>query len=431
VTRSALWGALAGLLFLGVPELVGWAAVVKPDPLLAGLAVAVVAALVEGLRRRSGGLYLAAAALLGLAVSVKIQAAALVVPLALAVALAPPEPDWWSRFRTAATGWCREHRRSLLLAGGIWLALLVAVNATAAAPAAKPLVELLAGLAALAVVGAAVVRLTRGTRAAPIAQLSVAATASFCAGLIVPNLLYANVPAPMIRQSILTLAGRGVNAGAHPAADPWTVLHDWRALLLVACVGVALSLARRRWSALLWASGAVSLGLLAYLRYGELRYYAPAIALAIPLVIEAVRLAPRQLQAPLAVAVGAFVLYQPLRDGIDLARARGREAETTQRVNRWVACRLGPGEVALTQLEASDARYFHLVRFYARGAPDLPYRFLPPDNAAGAFIRAHSLRVRYLITGGPQDATAVLRNAGIVGRAVRANAPGDVYRAFP
>ncbi len=104
-------------------------------------------------------------------------------------------------------------------------------------------------------------------------------------------------------------------------------------------------------------------------------------------------------------------------------------AAETERVNEWVAARVRSGEVALTQREASDARYFYLVRVYANGGPELDYRFLPPDGSAADYVREHGLRVAWFIAAGPEDVTAQLRSLGLPGYAMRVPAaPGVVYR---
>jgi hypothetical protein len=132
---------------------------------------------------------------------------------------------------------------------------------------------------------------------------------------------------------------------------------------------------------------------------------------------------------PVAVLVVAAILWQPYRDGIDAARARGREATSTERVNAWVDARLRSNEVALTNLEASDARFFHLVRFYVPWAEEPDYRFLPPDPDGAEWVRAHAKRVAYVLPGSPTNVDSLLRSLGLPGRALRVDdAPGVVYR---
>ncbi len=86
------------------------------------------------------------------------------------------------------------------------------------------------------------------------------------AGFAVPNLFFVNTLGPAVRATVINLAGRGVNAGAHPATSPWSTLGPWHLLIVAAVVGLALSAWRRDFAATLWASGALSMGLLAHLR---------------------------------------------------------------------------------------------------------------------------------------------------------------------
>jgi hypothetical protein len=98
-------------------------------------------------------------------------------------------------------------------------------------------------------------------------------------------------------------------------------------------------------------------------------------------------------------------------------------------VNAWVAARLKQNDVALTNLEASDARFFHLVHFYAQWAPEPDYRFLPADAQGAEWVREHGKRVGFVLPGTATDVDALLRSLGLPGRAHREEtAPGLVYR---
>jgi len=219
-----------------------------------------------------------------------------------------------------------------------------------------------------------------------------------------------------------------VNSGAGPELNPWDVLRAWHLFLLVALVGLVRALSRREWDALVWATAAVALGLLAYLRYGEYHYYAAAIAVTAPLVLRALRAVP--IARPLvAVVVVAAVLYHPYRDEIDRARSRGTIAARTQRVNAWVASRLTGKDVALTSLESNDSRHFYLVDFYSPWHTPKTYRFLPQGPKSIAYIGEHHLRLAYVIASSPTDVTSALRSYGLPGTARRVgDAPGFVYR---
>lgn len=428
LTGSAFWGVLGALLALSAPDLITWAAVVKPDSLLVGLSVAATGLIAEGFRRRSGPLYLAAAFVLGFDLSVKVQAAGVALPFVLALALRPPPAGWWGGFVADAHVWLRRHRRAVTVLAGAWALLVVALNAFATVPQAKPLAEAVAGTVVLAAVSLVTWRVFRRTRFAGLATAAIGAVFACLAGLVVPNLLYLSFPAPMLRQMAITLSGGGVNAGASPQLNPWDVLRSWHLFLLIAAVGLVRALLRREWEALVWASSAVALGLLAYLRYGEYHYYAAAIAVTAPLVLRALRAVP--IARPLvAVVVVAAVLYHPYRNEIDRARSRGTIASRTERVNAWVARRLTGNDVALTSLESDDSRHFYIVDFYSPWHTPKTYRFLPQSAQAVGYISNHHLRVAYVIASSPADVTAVLRSYGLPGSAKRVvDAPGYVYR---
>lgn len=431
VMGHPLWGLLGGLLFLGAPDLIAWAAVVKTDVLLAALSVVAVGLTVQAYRRRSAGLYLAAAAAVGYDVSVKVHAVGLLVPLALAVAVRPPSPGWPRGLAAAGRAWIGARRRLVAAVAAAWALLVVAVNLTAAPPELKPLLELLAGLAGLAVAGALAWLVLRRTALADRVAIALGSVAAGLAGLIVPNLVYASFPAPMARWLVITATGGGVNAGARPELSPFDVLEPWNLLVLMAAIGTVVAIRARDWASLLWAAGAISMGVLAYLRYGDLHYWAPTIALLVPLALRALAaVSPRP--GVVAALVTAALLFTPYRVGIETARDRGTIAERTERVNRWVEARLDRGEVALTELESSDGRYFYLVRIYAPDAsPEPSYRFLPASHEAASYVRERRLRVGWLIAGAPVEAERLLAGLGLPGRARRVPAPGVVYRVTP
>ena len=427
VFRHAGWGVLAALLFLGAPDVVTWAAVIKTDPLLAALGVAAVGLAIEGVRRRSAALYLASAFAIGFDVSVKIHAVGLVVPLALALALAPPASGWWHELRADASAFVRRRRGLLLAVALVWLALVALLNATAAAPAARDVAQAALGLGAAAIVAVAVWLLARTTRVASRASIAIAAAGAGLAGAVVPNLFFASVPAPMLRWLAITATGGGVNRGARPALSPLDVLEPWNLTILVALIGAVVAIRARDHPSLLWAAGALAMGFLAYLRYGEFHYYAPAIALLAPLALRALaEVSPRP--GLVAAVVGAALLWSPLRLAVESARDRVEIADRTERVNAWVEPRLGRDEVALTRLESDDGRFFYVVRDYAPAGYRPSYRFLPVGDEAAAYVREHSLRVAYVVTGAPEDVGRLLGTLGLPGSPRRADAaPGYVY----
>lgn len=419
--RSVLAGFFAGLVLLASPDVTVWAAVVKPDPLLAALSVAAVALLVEGARRRSGALYIAAAAVIGFAVTVKVHALGLLAPLGLAVLLWCPPTAGIAELRAAAG----RHRRTLVASAAAFLAVALVLNAPAAPPAGRPLALLVATLLVLVAVIGAAWYAARRTRLRLWIELAAALAAAGLAGAVLPNLLYASLPAPTLRGLAVTASGRGVEASSS-FVSPFDVLSPWAALFVLAAVGLLLALRSADRPAVLWVVAVAAMGGLALLRYGSVHYYTAAVALLAPLAAPALKALSR---APALVAVVFLVaLYHPLQLQVDEARDRGTIAEATERVNAWVEARLQPDEVALTFLESDDGRTFALVRQYAPSTPPRRYRFLPATSRGAEYAVENGLDVRYVITGAETDPTTLLASLGLEGRAAPVDAPGFVYR---
>jgi hypothetical protein len=423
LTGSALLGFVGGVFFLGAPEVIAWAAVVRPDTLLGALSVAAVGLLVAATRRRSAGLFVGAAFVIGFAISVKMHAVGLLAPFGLAFVLAPPRelPDLRPLWRA--------HRRAVAIGSAAFVLAAAVLNFGGPAPplthARDFVLALLIGGIAAALVWLAV----RRTRAAPVVGTALACGVAAVAGLLVPNLLYPAAPPTMVRWLAQTLFGGGPNTGAHPVLAPWDTLSPWTYLMGAALLGVVLALRDRDFAWTLFAVGGVAMGFLAWLRFGHVHYYTPAVALAVPLAVRGLQ--PLRRWNLLLVAVAFVVAIGPIRDGIDEAQSRGSLAESTEQVNDWVDQRLGNGQVALSQLESSDGRWFSIVHFYAPWAEEPAYRFLPPDQHAAEYVRSHGLDVAYVVTGSDADVDALLESLGLPGRATRiAEAPGFVYRVL-
>ena len=419
--RSVLAGFFAGLVLLASPDVTVWSAVVKPDPLLAALSVAAVALLVEGARRRSGALYIAAAATIGYAVTVKVHALGLLAPLGLALLAWPPRTAGVVEVRAAA----RRHRRTLTASAAVFLVVALVLNAFAAPPAARPLALLVATVLVLAAVLGAAWYAARPTRLRLWVELAAALGAAGLAGAVLPNLLYASLPAPTLRGLAITASGRGVEASSS-FVSPFDVLSPWSALFVLAGVGLLFALRSGDRPALLWVVGVAAMGGLALLRYGSVHYYTAAVALLAPLAAPALQ---RLARAPALLAVVFLVtLYHPLQLQFDEAQDRGKIAEATERVNAWVEPRLRPDEVALTFLESDDSRTYALVRQYAPSTPPRRFRFLPATSRGVEYAAENGLHVRYVITGAETDPAALLESLRLEGRAAAVDAPGFVYR---
>ena len=358
--------------------------------------------------------------MLGFALSVKLHAAGLALPFAVALLAWPARPGGWEPVRM----WSRAHRRALSIGGGAFFALALALNAVGPTPDAADTAKLLAAVAAFAVLGL-VLRLARPLRRW--ADLALALTGAGLAGAIVPNLLFAALPPTALGWVADSLVGGGVNEGARPSLSLLETLRPWLPFIGVAVIGVVVALRRGDRTAILWPLAAAAMGALAYARYGQLHYYAPAIALLVLPAVEALR--PLSRRPLLLVIALAAVLYGPYSTGIHHAQERGDEAARAEQVNDWLLTHLREGEVALTKLESSDSRHFYLVRRFAPGGAEPQYRLLPFEQPAADYVRANDLRVAYFASFGPEDVAASLAAIGLQGGAVRVvGAPAFVYR---
>jgi hypothetical protein len=352
---------------------------------------------------------------------VKVHALGLLAPLALALLLWRPATSGVCELANAA----RERRRTLLVVGAAFVAAALALNALAAPPEPRPLALAFVAVLALAAVTAAAWLAVRRTRLRPWVELTGAVAAAGLAGAVVPNLLYASLPAPTLRGLAVTASGRGVEASSS-FVSPRIVLSPWTALIALALIGLFFALRSGDAPAMLWLVAVAAMGSLALLRYGSLHYYTAAVALLAPLGAAALRPIAR---APALVAIVVLVaLYQPFQLQVDEARDRSTIARSTGRVNAWVEPRLRSGEVALTFLEHDDARTFALVRQYAPSTPPRRYRFLPATSRGVEYATQNGLDVRYVVTAAPADPGALLASLRVSGRATEVDAPGYVYR---
>jgi hypothetical protein len=420
------WGVLGGVLFIGAPDVIGEASILRPDVLVAGLCVAAVGLLVLFTRNRSPGYFLAAAAIAGYSLTVKLPGVAVVPALLLAAAFAPPAAGWGERLAADLRRGLRRHRVAFAIAVAVWLALLVVLNVGAAAPKGSYVRDLVAGLAGAAIVGGLAWRAARATRVRDAAGLLLLGAGAYAVGVIVPNLFPANTPPLMVRWLGRELTGQDVTSssrGLHPGG--LNVLEPWIPLLALALLGLVRAVRARDWPPLLWAVGALAALLLALTSFPNLRYFDPFVALAIPLALGALRTRSAR-PTLLAVAVVAATLVIPFRDGVRAARDRGTNGTHVEAINRWVEARLRPGEVALTRDQSNDSRYFYLVKDFATG-PEPRYRLLTATPEGVAYAREHALRIRYLITAPRESGQAVLESLGVAGRARPVAGESRVY----
>jgi hypothetical protein len=427
VLGHAGWGVLGGLLFLGIPDLIGAASILRPDGLVAAFCVAGVGLLVLFFRRGSPGYFLAAAAVAGYALTVKLPGIGILPALVLASVLAPPAAGWGGRLAADLRRGLRGHRVAVTAAIAAWLAVLVLLNIGAAAPSGSYVRDLVAGLAALTTAGWLAWLAVRRTRLREIGGLLLLAGGAYLAGMILPNLFYASTPPAMVRWIGRDLTGQDVTSSSTgPRLDGLHVLKPWIPLFALALLGLARGLRGRDWTVLLWAVAAVATGGLALTQFPNPRYFEPAVALTIPVALTALRTA-RARPSLAAAAIVGLTLVVPIRDGVNAARDRGANGARVEALNRWLEARLRPGEVALTRDQSNDSRYFYLVRFFATG-PEPSYRFLTATPDGVAYARTNGLRIRYLIAAPGESGSALLASLGLPGRAQAVVGEPRIYR---
>jgi hypothetical protein len=410
--RSWTFGFAGAVLFLAAPGLINLAVAISPDSLLGALSITSVALLVAWFRARRPEALVGAAAAIGFAVTVKIHAVGLLAPLALALLLRPPAAADWDAIATSASAFVSRRRLLLGGAAAVWLAATAYFTATGPRPVGLELAWTAAALAAAAA-AVAVLAAKRRTR------LLGAIAAALVAGAVVPNLLYLGALPGLFADMWRNSTGAG-ELPIDPFAGALAPPRPWLPLVAVAGVGLWLALRDRDREALLWAAAAVAMGVLAAARLGLLHYWAPAIALSVPLALATAARVPRpQLAAAALLALAVLPFYRGLEPTYD----RKRATDEVEAANRWVTERLGADEVALTTELSSDAFWISQVANWTVDPPELDYRVVPVEVGPGAavgdtfrardWLRTHPRTVRYVVTR--SDPSAALRGAGVTG----------------
>ena len=397
------WGLAGGLLFVAAPKLVEHTYNLRPDTAVAALSLAVAYLLATALERQSPVRLLAAAVVLGFAVTVKLVAAGLLVPVALAAVLVRPQRGIGVT-REAAVGAFRRHYRWLVPVAAAWLMVCVAFNRNR-----LPLIEsddqravlvnggtLLFGfVAASAVVSRWHVR----GASAVFAPFYAALLLAFVAGLALPATLVLDDGLQMVLALWETFTGGRVNENVEPFSEFEAgdflryPLFGTTIVLAVGLAAGAVGIARRCWWPALTALGSCILALMAAARLSEDYYYAPAFAVAIP---GALWLLARRRGSPTPFYVWLLVavVFLPLfRHPIPDTTVFGQFNRSAQRLADEL---VQPGEVivAPANYPIEDLR-FSLVEDFAGTTPDYPRRFVEPGWLPRA--RERGLVPRYLV----------------------------------
>jgi hypothetical protein len=404
------WGTAGGLLWLAQPDLTD-SIQIRPDVLLAALALVVGFFAVRALERRSPLSLILAAVVLGFTLMVKLHSVALLATLLIASVLGYPGDGWPGRLRVELRDWLSRHRVSLGLLTGVWVALALAFNLRSPTPQfglhrmGYLLIAVIAVLAYLAV--SVVVRIwirSRLTRriADPlfaVLALAIAFGMFISVGLLLGDGLSA------VQRMVETLEGGGVNAGITPFKGLTLTLFNLFPLRQASGVFVLAGIAtiwgvrqRNAWPAV-WFAGAAVAGVMATARLGGLRYFALPYVLTIPPCLWLFRRRLRPAAPVLVWILVAYVLFPTFQfDGSAATSANGQEAGAASMIR--VADRvLKPGEVALVpdQFPLPDDRWTGLVENFTPWHPNYPYRFIDDEPGAPELIQSQHLHLRYFI----------------------------------
>lgn len=402
------WGLAGGLLWLGTPALTPMAIQYRPDVLLTALCAVFGLLLVRAAQRHDARLYLAAASLAGFTTTVKANGAGLFAPLVLAMLVWPVDRDW-------SRGWgCSMRRR----ARRHWLALALVVDAAAALvwwfnrgslpPPTTSEEQRLFAAAAAAIGGYAL--LAFAVRRVPVARrvfqpAIAAAAAAFCAGALVPVLLFPSYGLAMLARVQQTWTGGGVNQGLRLFDFPHDeFLHrplqqTGAVFLLAAAAAVVAARRREPGPILLFVSAAVML-VLGLARLGTHYYFAPTFVLAVPAALWLVASTGRRAAPVIAAALTLYVVVPQLVHVRDAAHSAAAQERQAQVMERDAAVLLRPGETALVDQEAPtpDSRYNGMVENFVEDVPPRAQaRFYDDFWRSPDWLRARRLTVRYYI----------------------------------
>lgn len=407
------WGFASGLLWFAAPGLVPMSIQLRPDVLLAVLALLFGFAVARAVERRSAAWYVASAAIVGFATMVKLHALALLPALALAALWRPAASADVAALPRRSIEWARGHRVLAAAVVSVWLLPAVLINALR-----LPFRPTAGQLAALAVVvcgvaaafaAAELVARVRALRVLDrvVNRFTALVVGAFVAGILIP--VTVSVPEGLRALVYIwnNLSGSGVQEGIEPFSTPLSSLDDLvgvRVLILfaVALVAGVAGLVRREPMPVVWMTAALTMGVMAYARPPNVHYFASSFVLSL---LAALWLFQREPRARTSLLVWPVVLYVmwPSWDGRNVAAAeQERFAALVAPAKTYVESRLGPNEVALvpSYWPFADARYYELVEIYVDYSPTYPYRYLPATTGARTFASGRAFRPRYFI--GPQ-----------------------------
>ncbi len=370
------WGLAGSLLWLAAPGLQPMAIQLRPDVALAVCCLVFAYLIGRAVEARDARLYAGAAFVAGLALMVKLHGIGLIVPLVVAVLWRSPLAAWqppWRRFAWA-TG---------ALAA---FAVLVNWDRLPYTPTAAQFVALAAALGLTFVATMVAAR----RRAAPVAL-------AYAAGVLLPVLLDPEDGLQALVVLAKSAAGQGVS-DVPSFQTPLAGLDDLAGfgglvLFAVAALSIVFGLRRGDPRPVVWAVGALTLGVLAWARPVAPHYLAPSFVLAVPAALWLFQRTPGA-RASLLVWPIVLLIAWPAFDDRNAPAEHAAQLEEAGKAARAEALvGLGPNEVRLVPSYSPDpdVRYFELVQLYVRHSPPYPYRLLPRTEAAIRYAESHGL----------------------------------------
>jgi hypothetical protein len=380
------WGLAGSLLYLGAPAIADRAFGLRPDAPLAALCVAIAVLIATAFTRRSAGRYAWAAALLGLALTLKLPAIALIVPLGVAALWRPPEPGWARPLLGRVGSWVRRHGYWLVPLVAAWVYLCVVFNRERLPVFTNDMQRQVveswgAVLGGFVVFGAIADRLHLPGATRLFSRFTALVVVAFTAGFAVPASLVLDDGIQSVAAMWDSLMGGHVNANIPAFADfTFNSLLEFpiraATLVLALAIGGAIVGGRRRiWWPMLLVVGALLLAVMAAARLSYPNYYAPAFAVALPPALWLLKAG----RASVPLAGWAVVLAVIVPVFLHLDRSVRNEVAVNAAAQDLAGRLLKPGEVILApyDIPIEDVRYDGLVDgFVDYVPPTYPYRFL-------------------------------------------------------
>ena len=284
ITGSWLLGLWGGALWVGAPNLAPMSIQYRPDVAHAILVVCIALLLGRAATARSLGALVAAATLIGLAVTVKVHALGLLVPLAAVAAFRPPQTLRIKGARATLVAWLRRrrafapsHRWRMGRTGRFVLNRGQAYSVTTSDVIAA--IALLLGLAAGALV--------LSERAPHVIRVTGAVVAALCLGLLLPATASPCTDTLAgIAEIARTATGGGVNSYSgvetgQPQDLVGPLLRQTTVLFALAAIAAVIGWRRGDVRPAVWLLGATVLGAMALARLGTPHYFAPSFLLAV------------------------------------------------------------------------------------------------------------------------------------------------------